>query len=286
MHQPINHHWFPKCLMQPWVSSLDSRVESFYRHPAKVASSRKSLKGIGSERNLHTLEALGDEGRNHIELEFQKIEERYAIVRDLIKEDRFHEVTSAQRGEFAFMLWSLPLRRNVRFLDGSRTSTEGWKESLQELIDKNIAQGKINDRYAEDLLNTLGKGIYFDAMLSFCKEMAVDLCKLNWAIFRFNHPRLKLVLSDRPLSRKVDFAGNVTFKMPITPNHLFIASTKLAADQVEYREEFSEILLVKTIGEQFRQASRFVVGVEREPYIKLAEVHMREVDQDPPTGTL
>jgi len=272
--------------MQPWVSEIDGRVESFYRHPLKVASSRKSLKSIGSEANIHTLNVLDDEKKNHIEKEFQKAEEQYAIVRDLIKANRFLEITPAQRGSFAFMLWSLPLRRKVKFLNGSRESSDGWRESLKDLIERNLQEEKITTRYAEDLIDSLGKGIYFDALLEFSKEMAVNLCKLNWFIFRFDHPTLDLVLSDRPLSRKVDFSGNLVFKMPITPKHLFVASNQILTEEVEYRLEFSEMLLVKTIGEQFRQSSRFVIGVKRDPYIKLAEAYMKEVDQDPPPGTL
>lgn len=286
MSEPRNHHWLPRFILRPWCGN-DGLVTSFHRPRDKVVWKRMSLKALGSERDLNTSQwkGLGDPQVIEKEIMSKGLDEPAAKVRNRLLTGGGNQLTGGERNDFTAFLISLPLRHS------------GWIRPIQESAEVNLREAfrelprtvdgvtrTMTEKEATHIYDKILAGYINDIALIEMVKIGVNsqysraLKELQWRVFKMLPSHPELVISDRPIQTWGDNGQLERLIIPISPKVLFVAGTPdYFENEPILQEEFREVLAVRSIGDQFRQAQRFVVARNLGPkngFLKIAEKNM------------
>lgn len=253
-----------------------------------------SLKALGSERDLYEAQWKGFKDPSFIEKTLSKhIDGPAANIRDRLLAGDVESLSRGERDTFATFLMLLLIRDPASIRPKQEPiETQFWEgiKGSPRTIDG--VTRKMTDAEAKEVYDEVFKGyggdLVFEAMIKYAHDSPHSrvLKKLQWRVFEMSTDDPDLVIADRPVQIWGQKDRLERLLIPLSPKAVFIAGTPEYFDnEIKLQSQFRGALAVDCIGEQFRQARRFVVARNLGPddgLLEIAEWNLRMPDGSKP----
>lgn len=259
--------------MSPWLGK-DNKVQRFYRPHKKVISRRHAPKGFAWEEDLYRIQTPNAKNPVEVEERLARIEDAALPVRDKILASGVASLSYLERAKFSLFLATLLVRRPDMVTPKIAPAQEDIENRFLDALKSPIKDGKIDQSKVIEISAGLGSALVLQAMLDTAKRWTVDLFALEWRDFDLRAGGLPIVLADNPFKMWGSEEKRLAkFTIPLAPYHVLVGGKAQSWTEIRYQEEFRQVLAIDFIGDQFRAAQHFAVGVDSEKndaYLEIA----------------
>lgn len=259
--------------MSPWLGA-DNKVERFYRPHKKVISRRHAPSGFAWQEDLYRIEIPNAKNPVEVEYRLSQIENAGLIVRDKILAFGVNALSQEERAQFSLFIATLLVRRPEMVRPKIVPAQEDIQKRIVEALKVPIEMGKIDEEKLLEMTMGLGSGLVMQAMFDSARKFAAEIFSLEWRSFDLKVGGLPAVLADYPFKMWGENDKRLKkITIPLGPYCAFVGGRAQSWTEVAYQDEFRQILALEFIGDQFRAARHFVVGISTEKndaYLQIA----------------
>ena len=232
------HHYIPKCYLRQWVG-VDGRLHAFSRPHVRVEERRLHPSQTGYIENLYAVATMPEGQRDVLEKEFfSRVDQDADDVLKIFLSGGQIDSARHQNGWSRFLM-SLLQRHPARVETIREQAATTFAEAISEIGDQYAALRKPTDpaTLAEFLKAPTADSIArFSGMLlqnfSDLPGVGEHLNRMFRTVVHVHNPRWKFLTSDRPLLISGGLAApNASVVLPISPNHVFLATNSKLSSQ-------------------------------------------------------
>lgn len=259
--------------MSPWLGE-DNKVQRFYQPHEKVIARRHAPKGFAWEKDLYRIRIPNAKNPVEVEERLANIEDAALPVRDKILVSGVESLSQLERAKFSLFLATLLVRRPEMVKPKIAPAQADIEGRILDAFKPAIETGKADPSTILATTEGLGSALVLQAMLDSAKNWTADLFALDWRDFDLRSGNLPVVLADYPFKMwGTDEKRLAKFTIPLAPYHVLVGGKAQSWTEVRYREEFRQVLAIDFIGDQFRAARNFAIGIDSEinaAYLEIA----------------